>query len=337
MFKLKNFVIIILVLLLTALALLSGGRDEKDFVVNNFSIKRGDSAWDVSRNLKLENITESRFSFLFTIYKKGLQKDIKAGEYVLNSKLNNQEIIEIITKGKIVEDTKTIKVTFPEGWNSVQMAERLDEKGFSGRDFLAFVGKPNYFLEKYNFEFLNSLPKGESMEGFLFPDTYFLTENTTESDIVKKMLENFDDKFSLDLKNETQRQGKTLYEIVTLASLIEKEVRNDKDRKLVSGVFWNRLEIGQALQSCATLAFIRGDNKMQYSYEDTQIDSPYNTYLYPGLPPGPISNPGLDSIRAAIYPEETDYIYFLSNVNTGETVFSRTLKEHNFNKDKNGL
>jgi len=119
-----------------------------------------------------------------------------------------------------------------------------------------------------------------------------------------------------------------------MASLIEKEVRTSEDMKIISGIFWQRIENRQGLESCATLAYILGVNKPQYSVVDTKIDSPYNTYKHRGLPPSPIANPGLNAITAAIYPKETDYNYFLSDPATGQTIFSRTLGEHNLNKAK---
>jgi UPF0755 protein len=122
-----------------------------------------------------------------------------------------------------------------------------------------------------------------------------------------------------------------------MASIIEREVKNNEDRKVVSGIFWNRIKAGQPLQSCATISFILGVSKDQYSFEDTRIQSPYNTYLNQGLPPGPISNPGISSIEAAIYPAQTNYNYFLSDPESGKTVFSKNIEEHNANKVKVGL
>jgi UPF0755 protein len=119
-----------------------------------------------------------------------------------------------------------------------------------------------------------------------------------------------------------------------MASIIQKEVTSEADMKTVSGIFWNRIKSGQGLESCATLAYILGVNKPIYSLEDTQIDSPFNTYRNQGLPPAPISNPGAQAIIAAVYPDETDYVFFLSRPDTGETVFSRTYEEHLANKDK---
>ncbi len=302
-----------------------------------FEIKKGENAFAVGKKLEKEELINSRWNFVWNIYKSHKQKKIKAGKYELSNKLRVADIISIITDDKNGKAYEQVKVTFPEGWTSAQMAKRLGEKGFSEKEFLELVKKPKYFEEKYQFDFLDSVPQDKTLEGFLFPDTYFFDKSYSTEKIIKKMLDNFNLKLSDDLRAEIKRQNKTIYEIVTMASILEKEVRTEKDKKIVSGIFWNRLKSGQAFQSCATLAYILGENKKQYSYEDTKIESPYNTYLYPGLPPGPISNPGLDSILAAIYPAETNFNYFLSNPETGETVFSKTLDEHNLNKVRNGL
>ena len=151
------------------------------------------------------------------------------------------------------------------------------------------------------------------------------------------MLNDFGLKIDAGMRESIQKQGKTLREAIIMASVIEMEVKSEEDRKIVSGIFWNRIEKGMPLQSCATLAFVLGENKKQYTYEDTQIKSPYNTYLNAGLPPGPIGNPGLASIEAAANPKDTDYFYFLSDPKTGKTVFSKTAEEHNANKDRYGL
>lgn len=139
------------------------------------------------------------------------------------------------------------------------------------------------------------------------------------------------------MRVEIEKREKTIYEIVTMASILEKEVKTPEDMKIVSGIFWKRIDQGRPLQSCATIAYVLGREKKQYSYEDTRTPSPYNTYINKGLPPGPINNPGMNSILAAVYPKETDYNYFLTDPETGKTIFSKTLEEHEENKVKYGL
>ncbi|MBI4122479.1 MAG: endolytic transglycosylase MltG [Parcubacteria group bacterium] len=147
-------------------------------------------------------------------------------------------------------------------------------------------------------------------------------------DVVRKMVQNFDAKVTQDLRNEAARQGKNFYTVLIMASIIEAEVPHEEDRPIVSDIFWSRLAAGVPLQSDATLTYIIGGSRPALTNEELQIDSAYNTYKYRELPPTPIGNPGLSAIRAAIYPADTDYFYFLSTPE-GETIFSRTLEEHN--------
>jgi len=333
--KIKILILVGVVLVIVWLFLSKKYDDE--IVIADFKIEKGENMLNIGDNLKNEKLIDKKLSFVIYIYKNGLQKEIKAGEYKLNSSLSIQEISEIITKGDIIEENKSIKMTFPEGWNNINYELKIKNYELSGKDFGKLAKDADYFQKKYNYEFLEEAPDRRTLEGFLFPDTYFFAINESAESIIKKMLDNFDKKLSKDLRDEIAKQGKTVYEIITMASILEEEVRTQEDRKIVSGIFWNRLKSGQAFQSCATLAYILGENKKQYSYDDTRIESLYNTYLYAGLPPGPISNPGLDAIESAIYPVNTDYNYFLNNPETGQTVFSKTLDEHNTNKIKNGL
>ena len=171
------------------------------------------------------------------------------------------------------------------------------------------------------------LLSSDSKEGFLFPDTYLVDYGASLDEIISQIESNFDSKLDPYLE-AIQEKGLSLEEIITMASLIEKEVQTKEDKEMVSGIFWKRVKAGVPLQSCASIAYIKGVPQWRYSFEDTRIESPYNTYLYYGLPPGPISNPGLDSIEAAIYPKDSLYWYYLSTLE-GETIYSRTLDEHN--------
>ena len=335
--KIIGSLILAIAIAIVAVVLFLAGDEVEKGKVANFEIKKGQNIWITAGNLKKEGIIESKIYFVWYVYKNDYRGKIKAGKYILSSDLKTSEVVMILVAGDKGEDKQAKKITFPEGFSLKQMSERLAENGFAGDKFMELSKEPQYFQDKYQFSFLTSIPESKDLEGYLFPDTYFFFIDEEAEIIIKKMLENFENKVSADLQNEIQRQKKSIFEIITMPSIIEKEVKTPEDKKVVSGIFYNRKESGQAFQSCATLAFILGENKKQYSYEDTQIDSPYNTYLNAGLPPGPIANPGLDSIMAAIYPTQTDYVYFLSNAETGETVFSTTLEEHNLNKDRNGL
>ncbi|MCX6796447.1 MAG: endolytic transglycosylase MltG, partial [Candidatus Falkowbacteria bacterium] len=255
-----------------------------------------------------------------------------------------REIVKILTAGKVKDREITIKIL--EGWDSAEIADYLAKQGlFKSPDFLKFVGLPKTDYRKRKdlttpkdfseqFPFLKDKPIYYGLEGYLFPDTYRIYKDATIEEVVVKMLDNFDKKLTAELRAEIARQKKTIYEIIIMASILEKEVRTPEDMQIVAGIFWKRLENNYPLESCATLAFILGVNKPQYSVEDTKLRSPYNTYLNQGLPPGPISNPGIEAIKAAIYPKDSPYHYFLSRLDTGETVFSQTYSEHLQNKAK---
>jgi UPF0755 protein len=236
------------------------------------------------------------------------------------------QMVEKFVKGGVIKE----KITILEGWNKKEIAKYLEEKGIlNGEEFLEKT-KLIYWKEKY--DFLKEI-ESPDLEGFLFPDTYFLEKGIGAEKIISMMLDNFNKKLTPELKKEISLQKKTIFEIVTMASMIEKEVKTFEDKKIVSGILWKRLENKIPLQVDSTITFITGKKTTQIPLEDLEIDSPYNTYKYLGLPPGPISNPGLDSILATIYPEKSDFWYYLSTPD-GKTIFSKTLEEHNIAKAK---
>lgn len=296
-----------------------------------FSVSPGDGVKKISADLADKGLIGSRLFFNIYITRSGLEKNIQAGIYELSPTMSAEKIVKILSAGEAVSNERSVKAI--EGWSNRDLAVYFEKEGlFPREEFMALVKDKKRFEE--DFYFLQEIPVAYDMEGYLFPDTYNIFSDATADDVVYKMLSNFDKKVTLEMRQEVERKEKTLYEVITLASIIEKEVRSQEDMEIVSGIFHNRLEIGQPLQSCATLAYVLGENKARYTIEDTQVDSPYNTYQNSGLPPGPIANPGLRAIKAAIYPAETDYNFFLSASDTGETVFSRTLEEHNLNKAK---
>ncbi|MCX6763974.1 MAG: endolytic transglycosylase MltG [Candidatus Moranbacteria bacterium] len=296
----------------------------------NVDIVKGDGVEKVALKLKDKNLIPGKIYLYYYLKIKKLSGKILPGVYELNGQMTIPEIATIITEGKI----SFVRVTFPEGWDAKKMAERLSANGFNGDEFLKLIEKPEQFRERYAFL---ADPSIKTLEGYLFPDTYFLKKDTEAYKIISKMLDNFNGKLTADLRNEIKNQEKSIRDEIIMASVIEREVNSEGDRAIVSGIFWSRIKIGQPLQSCATLAYILGVNKKQYSLEDTRINSPFNTYLNKGLPPAPIANPGLAAIKAAIYPKNSDYNYFLSDPDTGQTIFSKNLEEHNANKAKYGL
>ena len=308
-----------------------GKADEAKVVV----VAKGDSVDEVAEKLEEQELISRQLYFIYYVWTHNIENKIIAGEYEIAPGLKIAEIAEILIKGEV--KPAYVKVTFPEGWTAEQMAERLDGKNLPGGEFLEITMDPPAEI-KNGFDFLKDIPSGASLEGFLFPDTYFFAQEASAEDIVGKMLENFDLKFNQDLRYRIAVQNKDPFEMITMASIIESEVKTEEDRKIVSGIFWNRLGIGMALQSDATVSYgLGGEKKIQHDANDIDSDSPYNTYKFRGLPPGPVSNPGISSIRAAIDPTDSDYIYFLNNPKTGKTFFSVTFEEHVANKAANGL
>lgn len=299
-----------------------------------FVVSKGEDPLVIARHLETEGMIEHRVFFLYYFWKEKLRGKVIAGEYIIAPHMTVPEIARMMTEG-LVHDA-SVRLTFPEGWTSVKMAERLAINGFSKDEFLSLVQNPPRALTD-QFAFTQHWSADRSLEGYLFPDTYQFRRDASAEDIVATFLANFEKKVFEEIADDVRKQNMSLHDVVTLASIVEGEVRTEEDRKIVSGVFQNRLESGQALQSDATIKYILGTSKIQHSVEETRVTSPYNTYVHAGLPPGPIGNPGLVSIEAALFPTDTDYVYFLSNPETGETFYARTFEEHKKNKDANGL
>ena len=293
-----------------------------------FEVKRGESVDAIAGRLADDGFISKPIFFKYAIWKSGIGELLKAGRYLLNSGMSPLEIGRLMAEGGVWRDE--VAVTIPEGFNLREIDERIKAVGF-----LAGGGRMPASLTvgdfKKDYDFLADAPDNASLEGYFFPDTYHFEKNTSLENAVRKMLDNFDKKLSADLREEARKQSKTIFEIVTMASIIEKEVITTDDMKLVSGVLWKRLEIGMPLQADATVAYVTGHGEL--TRDDLKTDTPYNTYTRQGLPKGPISNPGLRAIQAAIYPTLSDYLYYLSKP-TKETVFSRTLDEHNRAKEK---
>jgi len=257
-----------------------------------------------------EIIIKNNFIMRMLIKLTKLEEKLKYGEYNLSPAMNMIEILEKLTKGEVV----LYKITIPEGYNCEQIAELLDKKGI---------------VEKESF--INLVKNGEkNWEGYLFPDTYEVPKGYGSENMLKLLLLNFN-RVMDKLKPKIEKSQFSLDEIITLASIIEKEAKYNDEKSKVSSVFHNRLKNGMKLQSCATIQYILGKPKEKLEESDLKIDSPYNTYLYKGLPPGPICNPGLDSIIAALEPAETDWLYFVLGEN-GRHIFSKTYQEHLKNK-----
>jgi UPF0755 protein len=301
---------------------------------DQFTIEEGEEVTNIASRLETEGFINDDTVFLWGAWKNGTYSEIRSGTYDIARNLSSFEIVQILTKKEPV--VKEIKVTFPEGWTVKKMAQRLNEKGLPGDAFHEQVLKPSEEIKRV-YDFLEDLPEGATLEGYMFPDTYLFSESTQAEFIVQKMLDAFDTKVVQVFGEDIASQGKSLHEIIIMASIVEMEVRTQDDRDLVSGIFWSRLADDFPLQSDATLEYVLQTNAVQHTSEDLQLESPYNSYKYGGLPPGPVSQPSVISIHAAVHPQDSDYYYFLSDPKTGETHFASNFEDHKRNKIKVGL
>lgn len=297
-------------------------------------IARGADVLETGQQLEREGIVASRWYYVYYFARHGLKGKTIAGEYLLSGTLTIPEIARILTEGDVRQTA--VQVTFPEGWDMRKMAERLTANGLPGAAFLELAKAP---LPEWREEhpFLQELPEGASLEGFLFPDTYLFARNATPDSIIGKMLSTFGEKAAQPRPEAPARGNFTPYQTLILASIVENEVPTQADRRMVADIFLRRLAQGQRLESDATVKYILGKNVIQHSIEETRTPSPYNTYVNQGLPPGPIGNPGTEAIDAVLNPEPNPYFFFLSDPESGATVFAKTFEEHKQNKIKYGL
>ncbi len=304
----------------------------KDSAKREFIIQNGQSVEQIAVNLENEGFITGKDFFKIYVLREKLASGLQAGSYELSPSMTIAQMTNLFIGGKIKGNE--VWVVIPEGLSNKEIDKKLAENGLiKEKEFINFDNNiKQVFLSRY--EFLSDMPSDTGLQGYYFPDTYKYYNNSSTEEIAAKMLDNFDLKLTDDLRGEIKKQNKTIFEVIVIASIIEKEAGNFKDMKKISSVFQNRLEIGKALESDATINYITNTGRAQSTYEDLKVDSPYNTYKYVGLPPGPISNPGIEAIKSAIYPEKTDYFYFLTKKEDGEAVFSKTYQEHLKNKYK---
>lgn len=289
----------------------------------SITVSNGDGSSSVSE--KLSQSGAVKYPFVFRIMSRFMGYDSKyqPGKVTVKNGMSYTKILDTITH--VGSDVVTI--TIPEGYELRQIKQLLLEKNLTDEDkFKAAMNLSDY---NYKYKFLQNIPDRENaLEGFLFPGTYKVTPGMSTHDIIDNMLAAFNSHFKAEYYTQAANVDKlSIDQIVTLASIIEREAGAADNRAKISGVFYNRLNSHMKLQSCATVQYVLGERKTVLSNDDTKIDSKYNTYLYEGLPVGPISNPGEASIKAALYPEKTDAFYFLAGKD-GKTVFSKTFEEH---------
>ncbi|MBI2551783.1 endolytic transglycosylase MltG [Candidatus Uhrbacteria bacterium] len=299
-------------------------------------IPKGAGVSDIAVKLKDAEIIRSKLGFETLVWLMRASSKLQAGEYKFEPKeLGLADIVRALTQGLGASNEREITVI--EGWGVDDIGAYLEAQGIgTKREFFEVVGKEckmqNEKCKMVNeFDFLKDKPASVGLEGYLFPDTYRVQKDAKVEEVVKIMIENFDKKLTVHMRADIGDQGKDIFDVVRMASIIEAEVPHEEDRPVIAGILWKRLDIGMALQVDSTLNYATGGKNRALTAEELKIDSPYNTYKHRGLPPTPIGNPGLSAIRAAIYPRHTAYLYFLSD-KEGKTHFAKTLDEHNENK-----
>lgn len=294
------------------------GFGKSEVLVN---IPSGGNGSEITQILKDNGVI--LFETPFKVFSRMHASDFKAGVHKMKKNMGYlRAVSELKENGAAVNG---VMVTIPEGFEMREIASLLEKKGICTADDFKRAAK-----KRYNYDFLKTIPARENyLEGYLFPDTYEFLPASSPETVINKMLSRFESMLSEEYLKRIDEMGMALHEAVTLASIIEREAALDSERAIVSSVFHNRLNSEQYpyLQSCATVQYILKERKKVLSNADTKIDSPYNTYINKGLPPGPIASPGEASFRAAIYPDKTDYYFFVVD-NKGGHHFSKTFEEH---------
>lgn len=290
----------------------------------SITIPEGSSAKAITSVLMENDLIMNEISFELYIRMSNAAADLKPGDYTFGpGKVTYSDILEELIKGDMMANT--VVVTIPEGYTVVQIGELLEKEGIVTKD--DFLSTAASMQMPYDY-----IPAGTDytqVEGFLYPETYYFDNNSTSEMLITTMLAEFDKIWTDDRQARADELGMTVKEIVTLASLVEREARVDSERPVIADVIYNRLEAGMLLQIDATVQYALGEQKDRLLFSDLEIDSPYNTYKYSGLPVGPIASPGVSCIDAALYPADTAYFYYQTSIaGDGSHYFCETYDEH---------
>lgn len=331
--KINKALKVLIILLILAIAMTLGliqlnkPLDRNDTTMISVSVPEGSSTGDIAQILVDEGVVKSVTNF--KIISKLFKHDGKylAGRYSVSPGMSVNDICKTLVAGS----NDLLSFTIPEGYTIEKTAQKLSDDGVVDyANFMQLVQNGDFS----EFSFLKGAQKGKNhLEGFLFPNTYSIDADANEEQIITAMLSQFDTVFTDEYKARAKELGYSEYEIIIIASLIEREAQVDEDRGKVASVIYNRLDEGMKLQFCSTVQYVLGSDAVILSNSDIEVDSPYNTYKNKGLPPGPICSPGEASIKAALYPDESDYLYFVvSDKLDGSNNFSSN--EEQFNRDR---
>lgn len=304
------------------------GRGHEAVVV---TVKNGAGVRDIAAALWREHLIPSAQAWNIYVVLTGARSNILAGSFTLNDTMTGRQILHALTATP--DDARQVKVKILEGSTNKVIAAQLEKAGvISAADFLAAAGATGAqrSVTSTNYDFLASQPVSVDLEGFLFPDTYYFFKHSTAAMVLKKFLDNFAVKYTAEMRQATIARHRTIFQEVTMASILEAELKSDTDRALAADIFWRRFDAGMTLNADTTVHYALGSNA-PLSLSDLKIESPYNTYIHAGLPAGPIGNPGLSALRAAISPKANAAWFYLT-APSGQTIFAKTLEEHNRNK-----
>ncbi len=299
-----------------------------------FVVKDQETVDSVAQRLHQEGLIRSPTYFKIKMRLTNSDAKLKAGQFKLRKGMSVNQIIEALTGGSS-DTVNVVNVRFQEGWRTEQYAEKLVEVGLlqSTDQFMSAV-KSGQWSE----DFLASRPSGATLEGYLFPDTYQFRADATPEEIIDKLLQNFGERVPPEERAKAQALGLNFHQVLTIASIVEREAAVDSERPIIASVYYNRIKQGMPLEADPTVQYALGQPGNwwpELKPEDLQVTSPYNTYHQPGLPPGPICNPSLKSIDAALNPAKTDYLFFVAkNDGSGTHAFAKTLQEQNENIQK---
>jgi UPF0755 protein len=287
--------------------------DTRDITI---TIERGNSPQTIAKMLNQSHIIPNKKNFLISAKFLGVSRTLQAGKYSFRGRQSNYKVLRKLYMGKVV----TERVTIPEGMRATRIAKNLKNKiQIDSNEFLQIVNDPSV-CKKYQI-------KASSLEGYLYPDTYQFHVNPTANDVIDRMVTKFWEVFNDSLKIRVRETGLTLHEVITLASIVEGEAVVDSERTIIAALYWNRLKRRMRLQADPTIQYIIRNGPRRLYTKDLSIDSPYNTYLHYGLPPGPVNNPGRASIYAVLYPSTESYIYMVAN-GDGSHTFSKSISNH---------
>lgn len=290
-------------------------------------IPPGSSTQRIAEILKENNLIRDSRTFVFFVRTSGKGSQLKAGQYEFTPGDSVDSLLSKMVMGEVYE--RTIQFTIPEGWTVPQIAMFLAEKGWVNEEkFLQEVNNG-----EFEFNFVHEIPLdkrlGYRLEGYLFPKTYEVKEGATEAEIIQRMLAQFQSEWDPAWSEELKQKGMSIHEAVTLASIVEREVMVETEQAKVAGVYFNRLATDMLLQADATVQYALGKQKDIVTYKDLELDHPYNTYRYKGLPPGPIASPGRAALHSVVEPEKHGYFFYVTKKDgSGEHYFSETYQQH---------